>query len=133
MSMTLGIPFEVETCFACNVQFAMTSAMMAALRRSHATFYCPMGHAQHYTAKSDAEAERDRTNAAQARANEYQHALAVAQRKLEEEKAERARMERRIHRGVCPCCSRTFSNLAAHMKTKHPKQIAGKPKGEIAA
>lgn len=27
---------------------------------------------------------------------------------------------RRVHNGVCPCCKRTFSNLARHMATKHP-------------
>jgi predicted trehalose synthase len=30
------------------------------------------------------------------------------------------RVCRRIKAGVCPCCNRTFSNLASHMKTKHP-------------
>ena len=27
---------------------------------------------------------------------------------------------RHFQNGVCPCCTRTFPNLAAHMKTKHP-------------
>jgi len=29
---------------------------------------------------------------------------------------------RRVSRGVCPCCNRTFENLARHMATKHKDQ-----------
>lgn len=34
------------------------------------------------------------------------------------------RLEKRVHAGVCPCCTRTFQNLQRHMKTKHPEGIA---------
>lgn len=27
---------------------------------------------------------------------------------------------KRIVNGACPCCNRTFANLASHMKSKHP-------------
>lgn len=30
------------------------------------------------------------------------------------------RVRDRVKNGVCPCCNRTFENLARHMKTKHP-------------
>lgn len=30
------------------------------------------------------------------------------------------KIRKRVHNGVCPCCNRTFANLARHMKTKHP-------------
>lgn len=36
------------------------------------------------------------------------------------EKAAKTRIKNRIARGVCPCCKRTFQNLAAHMQTQHP-------------
>lgn len=32
-----------------------------------------------------------------------------------------SRKMKRVGNGVCPCCNRTFANLARHMKTKHPK------------
>ena len=28
---------------------------------------------------------------------------------------------KRIHKGVCPCCNRSFTNLKRHMETKHPE------------
>lgn len=36
---------------------------------------------------------------------------------LAEKKA--TRVMKRAQRGVCPCCNRTFQNLAQHMKSKH--------------
>ena len=30
------------------------------------------------------------------------------------------KIKRRVSRGVCPCCNRTFENLAKHMENKHP-------------
>jgi hypothetical protein len=33
------------------------------------------------------------------------------------------RIEKRVRAGVCPCCNRTFSNLARHMQTKHPDDV----------
>lgn len=36
------------------------------------------------------------------------------------EKAAKTRLKNRAANGVCPCCKRTFKQLAAHMKTKHP-------------
>lgn len=36
------------------------------------------------------------------------------------EKAAKTRLKNRAAAGVCPCCNRTFKQLAAHMKTKHP-------------
>lgn len=35
----------------------------------------------------------------------------------------------RAHAGVCPCCNRTFKQLAAHMKTKHPDETKLKAVG----
>lgn len=34
------------------------------------------------------------------------------------------RLRKRASAGVCPCCNRTFSQLARHMQTKHPTFIA---------
>ncbi|HYC31767.1 MAG TPA: hypothetical protein VEB59_05720, partial [Gemmatimonadales bacterium] len=30
------------------------------------------------------------------------------------------KIKRRVAGGVCPCCNRTFSDLARHMSGKHP-------------
>lgn len=39
---------------------------------------------------------------------------------LTRERKKKEQLETRAANGVCPCCHRTFKQLARHMKTKHP-------------
>jgi hypothetical protein len=58
-----------------------------------------------------------------------QQARRWVEQRLEAEAAEHAKTARKLSRvsaGVCPCCNRTFQNVARHMKTKHP-DIAAAP------
>jgi hypothetical protein len=41
------------------------------------------------------------------------------------------RIRNRIAAGVCPCCTRTFKNVARHIKDKHPTYVACKPNGTL--
>ena len=63
------------------------------------------------------EEERKRRNDALARANEAAAARDKAERALKRHKT-------RAKNGVCPCCKRTFKQLARHMKSKHPEFAA---------
>lgn len=67
--------------------------------------------------KKALEQERARKDAALARANESEQNLAQA---LRREK----RTKTRLANGTCPCCKRTFKQLAAHMTRKHPDYAA---------
>ena len=62
--------------------------------------------------------ERQAENARNA--ERYQKNCARAQ------KAAKTRIKNRIKNGVCPCCNRTFKQLAAHMKNKHPNYVIKK-------
>lgn len=46
--------------------------------------------------------------------------LLKIQKKLSAQKGATTRLKNRMKAGVCPCCTRTFKQLAAHMKNKHP-------------
>jgi hypothetical protein len=121
------VTLVTESCVECGVLFAITADMQRELRKSHAMFYCPSGHQQHYTAKSDEEKLRD------ARAEIERLNRRVANRD-EDLRAERAshvttrghltRAKKQIARaehGVCPHCRRHFDNVERHMHTKHPE------------
>lgn len=43
-----------------------------------------------------------------------------AERKERGQRAAKTRLRNRAREGVCPCCNRTFKQLSAHMKNKHP-------------
>ena len=109
------VTIETETCFKCGCVFGMSSEFRKQRLNNHDTFYCPAGHGQVYTGKTEAQKlreeldeERQRKLDALARANEAESAKAKLERKL-----------KRVDRGVCPECNRTFANLARHMACKH--------------
>lgn len=65
-------------------------------------------------------------------AQRLQKQLDARERELREAKCEILRKQQlidegtrklsRVQRGVCPCCKRSFSNLARHMEKKHPEK-----------
>lgn len=116
----LDINFESVVCCKCGLPFAAPGDFFQFRRNDHEMFYCPTGHPQHFTAESEAEklrdelaAEKNRKLEVLARLNESEAAKAKAERKL-----------KRVGRGVCPDCNRTFANLAKHMNCKHEKTVS---------
>lgn len=115
---------EME-CVVCGVDFAIPEGMLSNHRRLGGYHKCPNGHSQGWEKGSEhtrikelereLAAEQQRKQAALSRENE-----AIARANKAESKI--ARQKKRSHAGVCPCCNRTFQQLARHMKTKHPNQ-----------
>jgi hypothetical protein len=130
MSNAFALPitqeFETCVCYECGVVFAMTKEHRKYFlnKREKATFYCPNGHSQCYIGLSDAE----KLAQEKARHQETLARLNAAQVEQERLKAEQERLKKRIKRGVCPCCKRSFpgSALVRHIKTKHPEFADGK-------
>ena len=126
--LRLNVPVELvtEECCNCGVIFGLTKQLKGERRDDHKNFYCPNGHPQHYVGESEAEKnarllqeERERHQRTLQRENEERQKREAAERKL-----------KRVNKGVCPECKRTFQNLARHMCTQHgadPVKI-GKPK-----
>ncbi len=121
--LTFIVKFVLEECCNCHAQFAMTEQLNREKRNDHTLFYCPRGHGQQYTAMSDAEKIRrekvEVENRLQARINEETHLRLVAEKALKSETTKRRKIEKRVAKGVCPCCNRTFEDLARHMSGKH--------------
>ena len=111
--------FEVETCCKCGMAFAMPLDFQNRRRNDRQSFYCPAGHGQHYTGKTEEQKLRDQLaarDASLARAQEQVQTLASERDHIT--KAHK-KMRARVMNGVCPCCNRSFSNLREHMKTQH--------------
>lgn len=101
------------TCIACAVDILLTADQETHLRNTHRDFHCLNGHPQRFTGKSEAERLRE-----QLHAKTLEHERAERQRKEAEERE--AKLALRVSHGTCPCCNRTFKQLAAHMQRKHP-------------
>lgn len=118
LTVTRQVDFHVESCYQCGVLFAFPIDLYGSLLKSRerGSFYCPNGHQQHYLGKSDAE-----------KAAEATRAQREAELRLQVERDQRLASERELKRikqrskgGACPCCKRSFVQLARHMKTQHP-------------
>jgi len=113
-----AVTFDREDCCNCGVTFFVPTDLQQRALKDGRTFYCPNGHGQSYT-----ESERDRLKkeltAAQAALQSANKRREWAEQDAKSVRAEHARLKQRAHAGVCPCCHRTFSNVARHMKTKH--------------
>lgn len=112
-------------CCSCAVVYAMPEYLQERAKRDGNTFYCPNGHPQSYT-KSENDRLREKldeqtrvaTREAQRAANTELIAQ-TAEAETTKIKRKLKTIEKRVHAGVCPCCNRTFQNLARHMATKH--------------
>ena len=126
------IKLVYEVCCTCGIGFGIESNHHAMLKREKKTFYCPNGHSQHYTAKTEAEKLREELEVQKQRTQFWMdnstrnaktiHSLEYSNRAL---KAAKTKIMNRVKRGVCPCCNRTFTNLQEHFKTVHPEIVNG--------
>lgn len=114
-AFSLYVAFEQRVCGECGIAFAAPASFWSERRDDHKTWYCPNGHQRHYPGESEKEKaerllreERERHQRTLARENAERAAKEKAERKL-----------KRVGRGVCPECNRSFANLARHMNCKH--------------
>lgn len=114
---------ETEDCCSCGVVFAMPDYMMQRLKNNGGNFYCPNGHQQHYT-KTELMRLREKIEEQTRMATHMAERARAAEEAEHKAVKEMKRMKKRASAGVCPCCSRTFQQLARHMKMKHPDHNA---------
>jgi len=124
-------PISAGKCCRCGCRIWLTPThYYAAMEgRSKISFHCSYGHAQHFADEDDEitkiRRERDRLKQQMAeRDDRIQRLIKLAndaEATTRKVKAEKAKLTKRASAGLCPCCNRSFANMAAHMKTKHPE------------
>lgn len=134
---TVTIQMAFLTCChdGCAVVFGMTQDMEQQRRKDHLAFYCPNGHRQYFTGKSEAEklkeqlaqAEKDKQLLIKKKEwAEQGRQLAQHDAKVARSHAKRAvtisrKLRQRLKTGLCPCCEVKFDNLEEHMQKEHPR------------
>lgn len=84
---TEAIDFVMETCCNCHVPFFMPTQMRRELLADkERIFYCPNGHPQHYTGKTEAEKLKDRLAALEKESQQKEQALYDRLREAEADK-----------------------------------------------
>ncbi len=106
------VTLVVMRCGQCGISFAVPDFFQRERIEDGGSWYCPNGHCRAYTEPEVKKLQR-KLASAEARA-----IAAEDQRRAAEKRAAAAR--KRTGNGVCPCCKRTFVQLARHMNAKHP-------------
>lgn len=122
MSFGVVTTYNVIDCYKCGALFALPADVDEELHRSGRTFYCPNGHGQVYTQSTVKQLQREREAHARtvARLDQVKADRDAIERSRRATKGALTRVKNRVANGVCPCCNRSFGDLAAHMATEHP-------------
>ena len=123
--MQISDTLTITDCPTCGVVYAVPDGLIIQAKRHRKTrdLYCPNGHNWHYLGETpEQKAKRLEEELARERA-EHDQAMAHQRAQTTRARNERDRLKKRAAAGVCPCCNRTFQQLARHMKSKHPDYV----------
>jgi hypothetical protein len=126
-----GTRHVVWECRTCGCVSTVPEAMNDQLRAEGGYRSCPSGHQWGWTKETcereQLRRERDRLKQDAARLEEEKRVawLTANEQSERAKKAEAAnrKLKKRASAGTCPCCSRSFSNMAEHMKRQHPEYV----------
>ena len=115
----VAIKWATLECGNSGINFQVPDSFDRERREGGGDWYCPNGHCRVYRTR---EVDRLKEHLESARESErwYQRRLESEQNSHRATKGHLTRVKRRASAGTCPCCKRTFKQLARHMKTKHP-------------
>ena len=129
MGQVLAFTVELTeiNCGECSGTYAINDRYRRQREEKGGFWNCPYcktswgySESQNARLKRELEAERKRKQDALERANIAE----AAEQRLAKNVA---RLKNRVSSGVCPCCTRSFTNLQRHMASKHP-DFAADPK-----
>lgn len=120
----LGVQTEIHQCIICGVTATIPSETAAHMRKKGGYFHCISGHSQGWSIQDSEDAktrrERDRLKQENARLADE---VAAAQRAEQRAASALKSHKKRSAAGTCPCCKRTFANMATHMRRQHPSFV----------
>ncbi len=115
--------FEIQNCINCGCYFGVPSGFTAQRRQDKRSFYCPNGHSMSYN-ESELDKIRRERDRLQQRIAQKDDELKELENRRRAAIGQVTKLRNRVSHGVCPCCNRTFDNLARHMASKHPTYAA---------
>lgn len=117
--MNATVELVIETCW-CGMAHAVPAALVKEQRRQHddgasvTGIYCPLGHVWVPSGEPKIKAVRERVK-------ELEASLLATRDQLDTATADLAKHRKRTANGVCPCCHRSFAQLARHIRGQHPE------------
>lgn len=123
MTRTKHVTYEILECVDCGIDLVAPESFLDDRRKDGHLFYCINGHPQSYS-ETEEKRLRKKLDASEKRAAALDAQAAALGDQLRAAERERKRLAKRAANGVCPCCARSYVQLARHMKSKHPDYAA---------
>lgn len=114
-------------CGTCGVWHTIPKIKYDTAYKEGGFWHCPNGHSRGWQNGHDKQEivklcrERDRL---QQRVAEKDDDIATKEREVAAQKGLVTKLKKRAAAGTCPCCQRTFTNMATHMRKQHPEMVA---------
>jgi hypothetical protein len=112
-----SVNMYTEVCISCGIPFAIPVDYKEMLKQKHTSFYCPNGHSQYYSGKTQAELLAEKLKQKE---NEIAQKI-TANIQLENQLDKANKKLKNVAAGKCPCCDKTFKVLSKHLANKHPE------------
>lgn len=122
-TFTVQEDFRRLQCSECGVNYYFPEKWCTNAASGKKDWECPNGHRQVFKDSELDRVRRERDSLKQQTARLEDEAREARARADKAEKVTK-RLKKRSSAGTCPCCSRTFSNMAEHMKGQHPEFVA---------
>lgn len=125
------VEWVAKTCPICGVSYCLDK-VFDEYRRDGAKedngspkgWHCPNGHFLIYK-ESEATKLRRECNVLKQQTARLEDEKREALEKAKRAEAATKKLQKRTAAGTCPCCQRSFSNMAEHMKHQHPEFVSG--------
>jgi len=124
---TDSVVLESDTCGKCGGVYALNKAFVDNCRRYKGGYNCPYCQTRWSWNESEADRLRKQLETKERELRESKcESLRIQQLREQEQVARKTaeRKLRRVNKGVCHCCNRSFENLQRHMATKHPEVVS---------
>lgn len=113
-------------CPECGVLYAIPERMRSYAERRGGfghMWHCPNGHELGYgdDVAGKLKCAEDRAARLQSELDQTEASLRAQRGATTRARNQRDKDRKRIAAGVCPCCNRTFANVARHMASQHPE------------
>lgn len=126
-TLTFNVSLTTINCGECGGTYAINERYREQKQQEGGTWNCPYckcgwGYTECENARlkrllADEQARLARERAAH---DQAKASIRTKEAEIAKQKNSSARLKKRIKNGVCPCCTRSFTNLRRHMETKHP-------------
>ena len=97
--------------------FAMSRRTYDRTKRTGETWHCPSGHPRVWSGDTT----EQKLKRAEAQERHLRDQLQAAGAEAEAVRVKLIRERHRFANGVCPCCNRSFENVARHVRSQHPE------------